>query len=159
MLTRGSTLSKGRFTGRKRDAGVQVCGQANNNPILDTRTYLVQFDDGKVTELTANVKTLQMYAQYDPEVNTYVILDDLIDHRKSSRALSIEDQNATASRGRNMMRRSTAGWKMCCEWKYGSTSWEKLCDLKESQPLEWKSMHTSVVFLTNLHLITGPHMC
>ena len=89
MLPRGSNLFKGRFTGRKRDVGSQVCGQSNNNPILNTRTYLVQFDDGKVTELTANVKTLQMYAQYDPDVNMYIMLDDLTDHRKSSKALSI----------------------------------------------------------------------
>ena len=49
MLPLGSTLSKGQVTGRKCDAGGQVYGQANNNPIIDTRTYLVQFDDGKVT--------------------------------------------------------------------------------------------------------------
>ena len=49
MLPRGSTLSKGQVTGRKCDAGGQVYGQANNNPIIYTRTYLVQFDDGKVT--------------------------------------------------------------------------------------------------------------
>ena len=49
MLPRGGTLSKGRVTGHKRDAGCQVCGRSNNNPILDTRMYLVQFDDDKVT--------------------------------------------------------------------------------------------------------------
>ena len=135
MLPRGSTMSKGRFTGRKRDEDDQVFGRANNNPILDTRTYLVHFDDGEVTELTSNVIYVQMYAQCDPGGNTYVILDDLTDHRKSSEALSIEDQNSTDSRGRNVMRRSTAGWKICCQWKDVSTSWEKLCDLKESHPV------------------------
>ena len=109
-----------------------MCDRANNNPILDTITYLVQFDDGKVTELTANVISAQMYAQCESEVNMYVMLDDLTDHRKSSKALSIEDQKATDSRGRDMMRHSTAGWKICCQWKDGSTSWEKLCDIKES---------------------------
>ena len=34
------------------------------------------------------------------------------------------------------MRRSTAGWKLCVQWKDGSTSWEKLSDLKESNPIE-----------------------
>ena len=69
MLTRGSNLSKGRVIGRKRDAGGQVCGQANSNPILDTRTYLLQFDDGEVNGLTANVIAVQMYAQCDPDGN------------------------------------------------------------------------------------------
>ena len=111
-------------------------GQANNNPILDTRTYLVQFDDGKFTELTANVIDAQMYAQCDSDGKMYVILDDLTDHRKPSKALSIEDQKTTDSRGRNMMRRSTAVWKICCQWKDGSISWEKKFDLKESHPAE-----------------------
>ena len=69
MLPRGSILSKGLVTGRKRDAGGQVCVRANNNPILDNRTYLVQFDDGKVTELTANVIDAQMYEKCDPDGN------------------------------------------------------------------------------------------
>ena len=130
MLPCGSTLSREKFTGHKHDTCGQVFGQANNNPILDTRTYLVQFDDGKVTELTANVIDAQMYAQCDSDGNMYVILDDLTDHRKPSKAISIEDQKTTDRRGQNVMRRSTAGWKICCQCKDRSTSWEKLCDLK-----------------------------
>ena len=116
--------------GSKRDADGQVCGRANNNPILDTRTYLVQFDNGKVTKLTANVIDVQRYAQCDPYGNMYVMLDYLTYHRKSSKALSIEDQKTTDSRGRNVMRKSTVGWQICCQCKDGSISWEKLCDLK-----------------------------
>ena len=130
ILPRGSTLSKGRFTGRKRDVGIQVGGRANNNPILGTRTYLLQFDDGKVTELTANVIAALMYAQCDPDGNMYVMLDYLTGHCKSSKDISMEDQKATDSRGCNVMRRSTAGWQIFCQCKDGSTSWEKLCDLK-----------------------------
>ena len=119
MLPCGSTLLKGRVTGRKRDTGGEVCGRANNNPILNTITYLVQFDDGKVTGLRDNVIAAQMYAQCDPDGNMYVILDCLTDHRKLIKALSIEHQKTTDIRGRNVMRRSTwdemffpmEGWK------------------------------------------------
>ena len=90
MLPRGSTLSKGRVTGSKRDAGGQVCGRAKNNPIIDTRMQLVQFDYGEVNKLTANVIAAQIYSQCDPDGNMYIILDDLTDHCKSSKALSIE---------------------------------------------------------------------
>ena len=34
------------------------------------------------------------------------------------------------------MCRTTAGWHLCVQWKDGSTSWEKLSDLKESHPVE-----------------------
>ena len=29
-----------------------------------------------------------------------------------------------------------AGWKICCQWKDGSASWEWLADLKESYPIQ-----------------------
>ena len=34
------------------------------------------------------------------------------------------------------MRRTTDGWQLCIQWKDGSTSWEKLSDLKELHPVE-----------------------
>ena len=41
--------------GRKLEADGSVKGRANKNPILDTRTYEVEFPDGRVSEYTANV--------------------------------------------------------------------------------------------------------
>ena len=55
-------------------------GRANSNPILDTRKYTVTFDDGDVTNLTANLIAKSMYAQCDPGGNQYVLLDSLQDH-------------------------------------------------------------------------------
>ena len=31
---------------------------------------------------------------------------------------------------------TTAVWQICCQWKDGSTSWEKLPELKESHPVQ-----------------------
>jgi hypothetical protein len=31
---------------------------------------------------------------------------------------------------------TTKGWNLCVEWKYGTTNWERLADLKESKPVE-----------------------
>jgi hypothetical protein len=33
-------------------------------------------------------------------------------------------------------KRNTVGWQLCCQWKDGSSSWEKLSNLKELHPLE-----------------------
>jgi hypothetical protein len=39
--------------------------------------------------------------------------------------------------GRNKkVRKRTKGWNLCVEWKDGTTSWERLADLKESNPVE-----------------------
>jgi hypothetical protein len=34
------------------------------------------------------------------------------------------------------LRKTTASWWICVLWKNGETSWERLADLKESNPLE-----------------------
>ena len=77
-----------------------------------------------------------MYAQCDPDGNTYVLFDSIVDFRKNESALSKADQVARKSDGRTYMRRSTAGWQLCVLWKDGSTSWEKLSDLKSTHPAE-----------------------
>jgi hypothetical protein len=42
-----------------------VRGRANANPMLDTRTYEIEFPDGRSDEYTANVIAENMYAQCD----------------------------------------------------------------------------------------------
>jgi hypothetical protein len=34
------------------------------------------------------------------------------------------------------VRKTTKGWHLCVEWKDGTTSWERLSDIKESNPVE-----------------------
>ena len=55
MLPLGDSLSRGRVVEQKRDANGNVMKCANDNPIRDTRQYVVKFDSGEVTELTSNV--------------------------------------------------------------------------------------------------------
>ena len=88
-----------------------------------------------MTELTANEIAESMYAQCDPTGNQYVLLDNIIDFSKTNPAPSIKDQNIVA-KVRASMRRSTVGWQVCYQWKYGLTYWEKLSDLKESHPVK-----------------------
>jgi len=49
--------------------------------------------------------------------------------------MSLADQMIVV-KGRASKRRNTFGWRICCQWKDGSTTWESLKDLKESHPLE-----------------------
>ena len=72
-------------------------GTAHDNPILDTRQYIVQFKDGDEAELAANVIATNMYAQCDPDGNQYILLDSLIDFRRSTTALCYDDQKITTA--------------------------------------------------------------
>ena len=56
------------------------------NPVKDSRTYDVQFPDGEVAELTANVILESMYALCNREGNEYLLFDYIVGHKKSDKA-------------------------------------------------------------------------
>jgi hypothetical protein len=51
MLPKGGVMVMGHVTAHKRNRDGNPVGLANDNPILDTRSYIVNFDDGNQTEL------------------------------------------------------------------------------------------------------------
>ncbi len=124
------------MTSQKRDVDGNLKGTANANPILDTREYTVTFDDGDITELTANFIAESMYAQCNPDGNEYVLLDSIIDYRRLDTATKLSDQTVVRNSGQTFKQRNTIGWQLCCQWKDGSTSWEQISDLKESHPVQ-----------------------
>ena len=112
-----------------------LIGRSNPNPILDTRTYEVEFPDGQTAELAAIVIAQNMYAMCDIEGNQYLLLAGIVDHRKDESAIERADMFIQQGSNRQI-RKTTKGWKLCIEWKDGSTSWERLADLKELNPVE-----------------------
>ena len=54
QLPRGQSLAQGRVLKRAHDNDENVIGRANKNPILDTRGYVVEFENGEQAELAAN---------------------------------------------------------------------------------------------------------
>ncbi|KAI2504635.1 Reverse transcriptase (RNA-dependent DNA polymerase) [Fragilaria crotonensis] len=135
LLPIGDKMLSAKVRGRKRTADGKLTGRANANPILDTRTYDVEYADGQTAELAANVIAQNMYAMCDTEGNQFLLLDGIIGHRKDESA--IERADMYVQRGSNRhMRKTTKGWKLCVEWKDGTTSWERLADIKESNPVE-----------------------
>ncbi len=136
VLPKGGVMVKGHVTARKRDQDGNPVGHANDNPILDTRSYIVDFDDDNQTELTANMISESLYSQCNPDSNQYVLLEEIVDHQHLPAAIKLSDQKIVCGDGQTCLKRSTVGWQLCCQWKDGSTSWENLADLKESHPIE-----------------------
>ena len=60
-------------------------GRANTNPILNTKTYQVEFAEDKVTELNANIIAESLYAHSDADGNEYILLDVLVDYQRMTR--------------------------------------------------------------------------
>ena len=125
----------GKVTKRLRDADGIPIGTANDNPLLDTREYTVEFTDGHTESLSANILAQNLFSQIDEEGNRHILLDDIIDHRRSEHAVNKEDAFVTMSNGVKRRRQTTQGWQMLCQWRDGSTNWVALKDMKQSYPL------------------------
>ena len=76
----GDKMMTATVRGRKRHSDGTLRGKANANPILDTRTYEVDFPHGEKTEVAANIIALNMYSQCDSEGNQYLLLSGIVDH-------------------------------------------------------------------------------
>ena len=111
-------------------------GLAHRNPVLDIHVSEVRFPDRRTEELAANVIAEAVYAQCDANGNQYVLLDAIVDYRKDPSVAVARNDQVLVVDGKKIVKRSTKGWELCCEWKDGSTSWQKLSDLKESHPLQ-----------------------
>ena len=129
------TMRAGKVKRRARDNEGELTGTSNSNPILDTRQYQVEFPDGDVAEYSANLIAENMFAQCDPEGNQHLLMDAIVDHKADDKAVKFADRFVIV-KGKRYHRKTTVGWKLCIRWKDGSTSWERLADLKESYPVE-----------------------
>ena len=65
-----------RVTKRLRDADGVPIGTANENPILDSCMYEVEYQDGAKASLAANYIAENLFAQVDQEGNRHVLLDE-----------------------------------------------------------------------------------
>ena len=136
MLPRGVTLARERVTERKRDHKGNVIGISNANPILETQEYEVKFEDGDVTELTANGIDESMYAMCDENGDHILLFDAIVEHHKNDKGMTRAEQKFVDSRGKQQYKRSRKGWEVCVRLKNGSTTWENLSDFKDCYPMQ-----------------------
>ena len=79
MFPRGNIYARGKVVGRNVDANSNSVGGMNDNPILGTRKYCVQFDYGDVIELTSHVISYSMYAACDDYGNENLMMEPIVD--------------------------------------------------------------------------------
>ena len=125
-----------KVTKRLRDANGIPIRTANENPILDSRMYGVEYQDGTKASLAANYIAENVVAQVDQEGNRHVLLDKIIDFRVNGREVKLQDAFITTGTGTRKRRETTIGWELLAQWKDGSTNWISLKDLKESYPMQ-----------------------
>ena len=132
----GGEVEFAKVTKRLRDKDGLPIGTANDNPILDTRVYEVEFPDGYKTSLAANAIAENLFAQVDSEGNRQVLFDEIISYRTNGKEIKQQDAYVVTSQGTKRRRESTIGWELLVQWKDSSTTWIALKDLKESYPVQ-----------------------
>ncbi len=135
ILPQGDTLVPAVVTSRKQDSNGNPIGTPNSNPLLDTRVYNVTFPDGRTDAYAANIIAKNIYSKVDLEGHRYRLLDEIINHHKDESATPLGDKWIKQG-GNQTLRKNTIGWKLQVRWKDGSTSWEPLRNLKQSNPIE-----------------------
>ena len=125
-----------KVTKRLRDTDGIPIGMANENPILDSRMYEVEYQDGTKASLAANYIAENLFAQVDQEGSRHILLDELNDYRVNSREVKLQDAFITRGTGNRRRRETTVGWELLAQWKDGSTNWVSQKDLKESYPVQ-----------------------
>jgi hypothetical protein len=135
LLPHEDSMRTARVRERKREADGSLKGTSHIDVMFDTRAYILEFPDGAEAEYTANIIAENMYAQCNADGEQYLLLKSICDHKKDGHAVEKADAYITVN-NRKSLRKTTKGWLLCVEWKDGTTTWEKLANLKESNPVE-----------------------
>ena len=131
-----SVLAK--IRNRKRDSSGNPIGNANQNPILDTRVYELEFPDGKVEEYSTNTIVENLLQQVDNEGWDTGILKEIVAFRSDPDVAVLRD-DTSAHAALNGIKRpviTTKGWDVQVRWEDHSTNWVPLAIAKESNPIE-----------------------
>ena len=72
-------MARGQVIHQKHDANGNPTGRSNENTILDTHLYEVEFSGGEITELTDEIIAELMYAKYNVDGNEYLLSDVFVD--------------------------------------------------------------------------------
>jgi hypothetical protein len=122
---------------RLKDNAGNPIGRANNNPILDTRLYEVEYLDGHRAAMSANTIAENMFAQVDQDGHRLILFDEIIGHRvDGSQVQEGHDDTITNSLGVKRQVQTTKGWEINIQWRDGSTTWNALKDMKDSYPVQ-----------------------
>ena len=125
-----------RVTKRLRDKNGIPIGTSNDNPLLDSRIYEVEYNDGHKASLSANSIAQNMFAQVDDEGNRFVLLDSIADYRTDGTELKQQESIIISKNGGRRRKETTKGWEILLQWKDGSSTWEAMKDIKQSYPVD-----------------------
>ena len=136
LLPQGEAESLARVVRWCVDSNGKITGSYNDNPVLNTLLYEVEFPDGSTKPYAANVIANNIFEQVDIYGFCCVKLDSILEFRKDGNAVDKADQYIVTKRGRRKLRLTTAGWHLLIKLSDGTERWAPLSEMKEANPIE-----------------------
>ena len=88
----------------------KAIGKESLNPITDTRLYKVEFVNGAIETIPANVIAENLLSQVDQEGHRQLLLDEIISHRRLESAILRSEGTFVSSSGFTRRKQTTRGW-------------------------------------------------
>ena len=98
--------------------------------------YEVEYQDGHTAALAVNLIAENLFTQVDEDGNRSVLFDKIVDVRIYGTQVLQQDAFVTKSSVTQRRVKTTNGWEVNLKWKDGSTTWNKLEDIKDLYPVQ-----------------------
>ena len=110
-------MQTGKVIGRSLNHEGAIDGSYDDNPMLNSLLYDVEFPDGQVKEYSANLIAENMLTRVDSDGFSVTLLEAITAYQKDNTAVDIADKHVTTSKGRRRLRKTTQGWKLKVLWR------------------------------------------
>ena len=114
----------------------KVIGNTDENPILNTLIYDVEFPDGNIKKYSANVIAENVFVNCDYEGYYSSMMACILDHKRDGSALRMNEKYIKSQNGQMKLRQTSVGWSFLVRMKDGTESWTSLRVLKESNHVD-----------------------
>ena len=115
---------------------VQVDGEYNYNPLLNSIIYDVAFQDGAVEKYAANTIAKSLYTTLKKDGHAKAVVDCILEHLYAQRTASKADRYLITKKGQRRLRKAMIEWNILVQWKNQSKSWVPLKLMKENDPVK-----------------------
>ena len=119
-----------------KDANVSPNGVANENPILDSQMYELEYNEGHNASLAANIIAENLFAQVDQAGNRFTILYSITGTRTDGTQVLQKDTFVHTSTGTKIIVNTTQIWEIFIQCKDVSTTWNTLKNVKDLYPVQ-----------------------
>ena len=112
-LQLGDNYQKAKVIGRAIGPDGLVAGEYDDNPMLNSIVYDVEFPDGTIREYSANLIAENMLTQVDSDGYSLSLMEGIVDYRKDEAgAVSKDDGYVVTKCGKKQLRKTTSGWHL-----------------------------------------------